>query len=121
MARQVSVNVPGTRRGEEVEVFGLGVYKNGNVYQVTKEQADTYETVTGQEFPGSGIVVGERLSKKAQKPIEPEPRQVSIGSADASGAAVSIDTLENDGGEPGTLESDNEEPVPAENNNEGGE
>lgn len=111
MARQVSVNVPGTRRGEEVEVFGLGMYKNGNVYQVTKEQADTYLTVTGQEFPGNGIVVGEELSKKAQKPIEPEPRQVSIGTAEASGAAVSIDTLE----------SDNEEPVPAADNNEGGE
>lgn len=45
---KVTVNDPTIPDGHDVEVPGLGVFKNGNTRQISEEDADYYRTVNAQ-------------------------------------------------------------------------
>jgi hypothetical protein len=54
---QVNVNVPSKAPGRLVEVLGFGVFENGTENEVTQEQVDLYEVLSGQKFPEDGVLV----------------------------------------------------------------
>lgn len=51
---KVTVDVPGTPKGEPIDVGGLGRFKNGSTAEVTKEQVESWELFSGREWPSSG-------------------------------------------------------------------
>jgi hypothetical protein len=38
----ITINLPNTPQGQEVQIPGLGTYKNGSTNTVTKEEADAF-------------------------------------------------------------------------------
>lgn len=81
---QITVNLPNTGKGQEVQIPGLGTFKNGSTAEVTKEMADafrTFQTDLGmpdqtllQAFHGREDVVVETASVE-------KPRRVTTDSA----------------------------------------
>jgi hypothetical protein len=41
---KITVNLPSTGKGQEVQIPGLGTFKNGSTAEVTKEMADAFRT-----------------------------------------------------------------------------
>jgi len=42
VAYVLELDVPGTPKGQEVEIPGLGVFKNGQSYDITEDEAENY-------------------------------------------------------------------------------
>jgi hypothetical protein len=42
---KITVNLPGTPQGEEVEIAGIGRIKNGSTYEVSQEEAELFRTL----------------------------------------------------------------------------
>ncbi len=79
------VNDPSVPKGAEIEVFGLGVFKNGYKYTLTSEQKDRYKLfvpVSDQEDDGHvwPLVIGD------------ESATLSVGSVEQPGPASSTQT-----------------------------
>lgn len=58
---QLIVNVPGTAKGEPIEVAGLGVFPNGSKHDLTTEQMDQFKILNNREDVEWPLVVGEPL------------------------------------------------------------
>lgn len=77
----VKVNVPGTPKGETVEVPGLGLFKNGSSRKVNEAEIAQFEAL-GYQFPKNGELnvplSTEELAKKPDAEEAPETEQPAI-------------------------------------------
>lgn len=99
VAYVMEIDVEGSPKGEEFQIAGLGTFKNGETYEVTKEEADAYRTYHSRQKPileeGTNAILGSELENG------PTLLQAAKG---MHGVKVSTPGSSNSG------ESDNEQP-----------
>lgn len=48
---EVTLDLPGTPKGEPVQIVGLGTFDNGSTFEVTKEEAEYYRAFHVRQEP----------------------------------------------------------------------
>jgi hypothetical protein len=75
---KITVNFPNRPEGDDIEVTGLGVFKNGYEHQLTDENLMSAQA-HGLEIPDEGLLLGDplpgaRLYKQEDQPKEDEEK-----------------------------------------------
>lgn len=73
---KVTIDLPGTPKGEDVEVGGLGLFKNGSTTEVPKERVEDWEAFSNRKWPSSGdlslpVLEDSKAPSEVEKPPEP--------------------------------------------------
>lgn len=56
MANKIRINYPNYAKGEKVHILHVGEFSNGVTSSVSDEQVATYQIMTGNEWPSSGLL-----------------------------------------------------------------
>jgi hypothetical protein len=71
---KVTVNLPGTAKGEEVEVAFLGLFPNGSTTTVTPEQVATWEACTERTWPKDDLTIPDAPVEEEDEEPEAAPK-----------------------------------------------
>lgn len=79
---QLSINVPGTPEGADVEVPGLGVFPNGSCHTLSTEQMKSYELHNRHNHDVKWpLIIGEPL---ASRPVEKKKTSTAPAAVEGS-------------------------------------